>query len=108
MFFFFFQQRLILGFFFFFSSRRRHTRWTGDWSSDVCSSDLVPSHPGPAHGEGWGAAATGALQQVRPGRIETADRPRRRGQGLPPLRRRRHDRAAEPAPLLVAADPLLP
>src|SRR5438876_10716437 len=30
-------------FFFFFSSRRRHTRWTGDWSSDVCSSDLVQS-----------------------------------------------------------------
>src|SRR6266487_3177015 len=29
-----------LVFFFFFSSRRRHTRWTGDWSSDVCSSDL--------------------------------------------------------------------
>src|SRR6266581_7176913 len=28
-------------FVFFFSSRRRHTRWTGDWSSDVCSSDLV-------------------------------------------------------------------
>src|SRR6266487_5678309 len=27
-------------FWFFFSSRRRHTRWTGDWSSDVCSSDL--------------------------------------------------------------------
>src|SRR5690348_18076762 len=27
--------------FFFFSSRRRHTRWTGDWSSDVCSSDLA-------------------------------------------------------------------
>src|SRR5690348_13329801 len=25
---------------FFFSRRRRHTRWTGDWSSDVCSSDL--------------------------------------------------------------------
>src|SRR6267154_4221105 len=29
--------------FFFFSSRRRHTRWTGDWSSDVCSSDLDPA-----------------------------------------------------------------
>src|SRR6266487_6031148 len=28
---------------FFFSSRRRHTRWTGDWSSDVCSSDLGPA-----------------------------------------------------------------
>src|SRR5207248_8328807 len=25
---------------FFFSSRRRHTRSYGDWSSDVCSSDL--------------------------------------------------------------------
>src|SRR6266568_2604745 len=30
---------------FFFSSRRRHTRWNCDWSSDVCSSDLL----GPAH-----------------------------------------------------------
>src|SRR5438132_11354823 len=29
--------------FFFFSSRRRHTRSLCDWSSDVCSSDLVPS-----------------------------------------------------------------
>src|SRR6266542_4235671 len=28
-------------FFFFFSSRRRHTRCYRDWSSDVCSSDLV-------------------------------------------------------------------
>src|SRR5207247_8211499 len=26
---------------FFFSSRRRHTRSTRDWSSDVCSSDLI-------------------------------------------------------------------
>src|SRR6266481_8651449 len=35
-------------FFFFFSSRRRHTRWNCDWSSDVCSSDLIiggdPAH----------------------------------------------------------------
>src|SRR6266446_10162704 len=30
----------IMLFFFFFSSRRRHTRLQGDWSSDVCSSDL--------------------------------------------------------------------
>src|SRR5439155_7430331 len=29
-------------YFFFFSSRRRHTRWPRDWSSDVCSSDLLP------------------------------------------------------------------
>src|SRR5256885_4669219 len=31
-------------FFFFFSSRRRHTRLQGDWSSDVCSSDLAQHH----------------------------------------------------------------
>src|SRR5256885_13395179 len=39
---------------FFFSSRRRHTRLQGDWSSDVCSSDLgyVPQF------EGFGCAAT--------------------------------------------------
>src|SRR2546422_7940659 len=30
-----------LWFFFFFSSRRRHTRCSRDWSSDVCSSDLL-------------------------------------------------------------------
>src|SRR5690606_41186466 len=30
-------------YYFFFSSRRRHTRFSRDWSSDVCSSDL--SHP---------------------------------------------------------------
>src|SRR2546429_7970615 len=31
----------LLFFFFFFSSRRRHTRCSRDWSSDVCSSDLI-------------------------------------------------------------------
>src|SRR5262250_3526797 len=32
---------MFIFFFFFFSSRRRHTRYIGDWSSDVCSSDLA-------------------------------------------------------------------
>src|SRR5438067_5761062 len=32
---------VVVVFFFFFSSRRRHTRSKRDWSSDVCSSDLV-------------------------------------------------------------------
>src|SRR5699024_9140188 len=32
------------GFIFFFSSRRRHTRSKRDWSSDVCSSDLIGRH----------------------------------------------------------------
>src|SRR5467141_4382346 len=32
---------LFLWYFFFFSSKRRHTRFKCDWSSDVCSSDLL-------------------------------------------------------------------
>src|SRR5437660_5747274 len=48
-------------FFFFFSSRRRHTRWPRDWSSDVCSSDLV-SHLRIGQG-----AARGAPHQVTAG-----------------------------------------
>src|SRR5690348_17780850 len=52
-------------FFFFFSSRRRHTRWTGDWSSDVCSSDLPARRLSGARGgrlhrvAGGGRAAAG-------------------------------------------------
>src|SRR5215204_4888347 len=34
---------MFYSFFFFFSSRRRHTRSLCDWSSDVCSSDLLLS-----------------------------------------------------------------
>src|SRR4030066_173962 len=60
---------IYLLYFFFFSSRRRHTRFKWDWSSDVCSSDLLADriaeddalalegregrgegHDGPAHG----------------------------------------------------------
>src|SRR3712207_1322457 len=33
--------------YFFFSSRRRHTRYWRDWSSDVCSSDLIQLRYGP-------------------------------------------------------------
>src|SRR5690606_41119580 len=33
---------VLLDVFLFFSSRRRHTRFSRDWSSDVCSSDLSP------------------------------------------------------------------
>src|SRR5690606_9151943 len=32
---------------FFFSSRRRYTRFSRDWSSDVCSSDLADARPAP-------------------------------------------------------------
>src|SRR5207248_4429127 len=38
-----YRSRLMARPWFFFSSRRRHTRSYGDWSSDVCSSDLPPA-----------------------------------------------------------------
>src|SRR5437762_5603146 len=40
---------ILLRLFFFFSSRRRHTRYIGDWSSDVCSSDLAVEGEGALH-----------------------------------------------------------
>src|SRR5437762_10242267 len=49
-----YRQRAI-GVFFFFSSRRRHTRYIGDWSSDVCSSDLTEKQGWP-QGENNGLA----------------------------------------------------
>src|SRR5256885_8769686 len=48
---------------FFFSSRRRHTRLQGDWSSDVCSSDLCVS------------SGSGAPRDVRPCPSRDAGRP---------------------------------
>src|SRR5260221_10002597 len=51
--------------FFFFSSRRRHTRSLCDWSSDVCSSDLVGAHQREERGqEGAALRACALVQQV--------------------------------------------
>src|SRR5256885_5917499 len=47
-------RRSIYIIFFFFSSRRRHTRLQGDWSSDVCSSDLLRLRSARGHGERGG------------------------------------------------------
>src|SRR5256885_6164126 len=62
---------------FFFSSRRRHTRLQGDWSSDVCSSDLFF----------WfcfaGALGTGARDEVARARSQGAGKadPKEAGHG---------------------------
>src|SRR5256885_10026113 len=64
---------------FFFSSRRRHTRLQGDWSSDVCSSDLavgavvdeVPQHVGverQALGRQEGGGVGREVELEQPGR----------------------------------------
>src|SRR5258707_8648301 len=56
-------------FFFFFSSRRRHTRYWRDWSSDVCSSDLlgrvVEVHPDDAAEVGLAAGQAAELSSRR-------------------------------------------
>src|SRR5690349_24356901 len=51
---------------FFFSSRRRHTRSLRDWSSDVCSSDLVDEKAGAVFGVALGQAheVVAALERV--------------------------------------------
>src|SRR5437762_8857055 len=54
-------------FFFFFSSRRRHTRYIGDWSSDVCSSDLSGCRS---------KASASAARIVPPCAVATMSRPR--------------------------------
>src|SRR3989454_8275196 len=65
--------------FFFFSSRRRHTRLQGDWSSDVCSSDLC-ARAGPAPGTHRGTA------HVPPLSLLPLPRPLHRRRSDPPLR----------------------
>src|SRR5689334_18693581 len=95
---------------FFFSSRRRHTRWNCDWSSDVCSSDLLlvrdranSWHAPPAgpRGRVFGRAAVARAVARARRRPAARDRLARRwlsarASGLPPARAaglpRRHDR----------------
>src|SRR5205807_3011405 len=52
--------------FFFFSSRRRHTRLQGDWSSDVCSSDLKGHCGNPVSGVAVTFAASPGSGTVTP------------------------------------------
>src|SRR5256885_8401563 len=70
-----------ISFFFFFSSRRRHTRLQGDWSSDVCSSDLTddPQQQTPRE-RSHERDSTRSLPWVEEAtQIEAAGRDRRRG-----------------------------
>src|SRR5690606_1766368 len=72
-------------------SRRRHTRFSRDWSSDVCSSDLAPGH-------GVHDRAGPVLQVRRPGGARGAarDRGADRGRRARDLRRRREPLGGPP------------
>src|SRR5690606_40275042 len=60
---------------FFFSSRRRHTRFSRDWSSDVCSSDLTGLEQVAANCAALGGSAElcAQLEQLAPGARGVAD-----------------------------------
>src|SRR6266511_261341 len=97
-------------FFFFFSSRRRHTRFSRDWSSDVCSSDLRAGSRLLAdvrirRAVGW--LRTAGSERSEPGRT---DRDRDRGvDSVPPrLRfpRRQPPPQPPPAPGIAQPDPV--
>src|SRR2546426_7243939 len=109
---------------FFFSSRRRHTRLQGDWSSDVCSSDLAKAQlvitgegtfdktslVGKASGEverrAQAAKTRGAVVAAQD--KGAAGLPSRGGQGRVPLRPRKPAPAAAAVPQafgLTAATP---
>src|SRR5690606_41107764 len=72
-----------------FSSRRRHTRFSRDWSSDVCSSDLRVA-PGPGEAAHVDQAGDRVLLQQRhevlPRARGMTDRPQRAGFDLHGLR----------------------
>src|SRR5690606_40765366 len=103
--------RLLCNFFymFFFSSRRRHTRFSRDWSSDVCSSDLL------LQGK-FEVAQKMDLEEEEPvqGKFETAQRvaaeeeellqPKSNNTGLPEIGRA-SCRARAAAPVVGAACP---
>src|SRR3989449_4433466 len=68
--------------FFFFSSRRRHTRCSRDWSSDVCSSDLLVDAHEPQEPAGHGADEAREDEERDPGRGRVTE-PARQEHGGP-------------------------
>src|SRR5699024_11334116 len=65
---------------FFFSSRRRHTRSKRDWSSDVCSSDLLFQRTYHVH--------HGRQEKAGTGKIHRPSAKEKQGTALRPCRRR--------------------
>src|SRR5438445_2431626 len=76
---------------FFFSSRRRHTRYWRDWSSDVCSSDLMSSGKANTTAGRPGPVVFALPEDMLRDEVDVPDRPR-----VPPL-------AEEPDPGAIQA-----
>src|SRR5699024_9469061 len=66
----------------FFSSRRRHTRSKRDWSSDVCSSDLIRAWKASTPNPWAGRVSTESALTADPAAVETPAGPRRPGGAL--------------------------
>src|SRR5207248_8375943 len=66
---------------FFFSSRRRHTRSYGDWSSDVCSSDLSGQAVGSATSQARQSTSTVVASRAATSRASAARRSEERRVG---------------------------
>src|SRR5690625_8009175 len=74
----------------FFSSRSRHTSWPRDWSSDVCSSDLLDELAGSVHHLGpaeviikdGARGCVALLSDPEIGRASSSVRVRRSGVGV--------------------------
>src|SRR2546430_303644 len=77
----------------FFSSRRRHTRFEGDWSSDVCSSDLYHGAPAQRMGSVPPAQARRGARHDPRDHGDGPGRGRRQGPGVRVGRRRLRDQA---------------
>src|SRR5204863_5732440 len=101
-------RRYVIVAFFFFSSRRRHTRSLRDWSSDVCSSDLIPlpswseSPTATRHRKSLRESApkSSAPSCFAPVPCERARQSDKSARGLPPIRQLR--------PMLLTMISLLP
>src|SRR5690606_13616582 len=91
--------------FFFFSSRRRHTRFSRDWSSDVCSSDLEVDHPRRADRDlpGWFRRTDGQRPEEVLGRTHA---PTLRTRAVPGPTPRRPDRRRGQQPRSVIGGPV--
>src|SRR6266498_3756088 len=88
----------VILYYFFFSSRRRHTRCGRDWSSDVCSSDLLAVlavEGDPLRLRGVVAPAGGDAAEDRRGGAAPGLRRQGRGRGGEPLGRRAGERRAQ-------------